>query len=462
MKKTLALIMAVLMLCLTGCAGGKEKEPSPEQQNPTESDTLRVVTDMGWMSQWYTGKVSSKDGNQALQQIISYFGGTPNGLKVELEVLPTKDGDYQSALTHMRTEIMAGNAPDVFYLSGFGSCEDSLPIDTLFPNPEHAMASGFFLPLDPYIENAQFMEWENLDQKVMEAGCYDGSQYILPMFYRLGMGVLHYEADPESLPSDWQEAVSSGDEDIRRMYAQAVSRSTPGFRETAFGQIADNVGEELLLDKDELFQRTKEALALYEEFPAMPNGSQENAGMWYINYNDYSLYYWIEKEDPPEGNTDFTFFAPRGAQGCVTASVDHWCAVSSGTKHPEDAFFIVDILLSEDFLSCRKFWSMTGSWDIPLLGQPGYGCIPVNTTLLSRNKKKFHEFSIPKKQSAALAEAREDITYAYITSNVDREIDHMFIELRARIKQGETLTDDDIRKATDKCHTTIKMMLAES
>ncbi len=460
MKKAFALLMCTVMLVTAGCA---EKSPVPEEK-PSEPDTLRMVTDMGWMSKWYTGKTRIKDGNNALQQIIDYFGGTPNGLKVELEVLPTDDGEYQAALTHMRTEIMAGKGPDVFYLSCFGSCEDSLPINTLFLNPEHAMSSDFFLPLDEYIENAKFMEWDKLDKKVMEAGQYEGRQYILPMFYRLSMGVLHREADAESLPSDWQEAVSSGEEDIRRMYAQAVSRSTPGFRETVFGQIADNVGEELLLDKDELFQRTKEALMLYEQYPKVPSGSKTNSGMWYINYSDYSLYYLNGTEDPPKENTDFTFFAPKGTEGSVTAAIEHWCAVSSGTKHPEDAFSIIDMLLSEEFLSCRHFWNTKNSVsvDIPLLGCPGYGCIPVNTSILSTNKKRFKDCGIPQKQSAALANAREDITYAYITSNVDRELDHMFIELRDRIKKGEALTDDDIRRLTDKTHSTLKMMLAES
>ncbi len=460
MKKLTAVLLSVFMLALVGCA---EKKPN-SQQSSQEPETLRIATDMGSMSKWYTGKTRVKEGSHALQQIVDHFGGTPNGLKVELEVLPTKDGEYQSALTHMRTEIMAGNGPDVFYLSGFGSCEDSLPTDTLFPNPEHAMASKFFLPLDKYIENARFMEWDKLDQTVMAAGQYDGSQYIMPMFYRLSMGVLHRETDAESLPSDWQEAIASGEEDILRMYAQAVSRSTPGFRETVFGQIADNIGEELLLDKDELFQRTKEALALYEKYPKVPSGSKTNSGMWYINYSDYSLYYLSGTEDPPKGNTDFTFFAPKGTQGCVTASVEHWCAVGNSTKHPEDAFFMVDVLLSEEFLSCRHFWNIknSSSVDIPLLGYPGYGCIPVNTELLSNNKKKFKDCSIPAKQSTALAEARGDITYAYITSNVDRELDHMFIELRDRIKQGENLTDNDIRKATDKTYSTLRMMLAES
>lgn len=38
----------------------------------------------------------------------------------------------------------------------------------------------------------------------------------------------------------------------------------------------------------------------------------------------------------------------------------------------------------------------------------------------------------------------------------------MMAELMTRVYDGEALTDEDIRKACDKCYTTLKMMLAES
>ncbi len=297
MKRRFHTLWMVVLVCLNcGFLGGCRKEEAPRLAAESQKEfqaaeagegALQVVTDMDWMAQWYRGRTQAYQGQKTFARILDYFGGMPGGTEVQLEVLPAEDGSYQAALTRMRTEIMAGGGPDVCYLSGFGGCEDSLPTDTLFPNPEHAMASGFFLSLDRYMEEAQFMEPEKLLDSVMEAGRYEGAQYILPMFYRLPMGVLLREAGPEDLPSGWDEAAASQEEDIQRMYALAAASSVPGFREIAFGRIADNVGEELLLDKDTLFQRTREALSLYEKFPGQLIYEENNAHYWSLDYLEY-------------------------------------------------------------------------------------------------------------------------------------------------------------------------------
>lgn len=480
-RRFAALWMAVLVCLCCGSLGGcrKKEEPRPAAQTQKEfqveeagEGALRVVTDMDWMARWYRGKTQGYQGQKTFARILEYFGGMPGGTEVQLEVLPSEDGSYQAALTRMRTEIMAGGGPDVFYLSGFGSCEDGLPADTLFPNPEHAMASGLFLPLDGYMEEAQFMEPGKLLDSVMEAGRYEGAQYILPMFYRLPMGVLLRKAGPEELPAGWEEAAASEEEDIQRMYAMAASGSLPGFREIAFGRIADNVGEELLLDRDTLFRRTREALSLYEKFPGQLLYEENNAHYWaldYLEYQDYKEGLREEEGSPAPQETEapeeeaYTFFAPRGGDGDVIAAVEHWCAVSANTRRPEEAFHIADIMLSREFLSAMNFWNRQDlSVDMPLLGATAHGSIPVHTELLVNGRMRYRNDSLSLAQRQALKEAQESITVAYITSNVDRELDHMFIELRKRVENGESLTDEDILKVTDKCHSAMKMMLAES
>lgn len=208
---------------------------------------LRVVTDSYQVQSWFGESKSAPDlGKKAFQEILEHFGGTPNGMEAELEVLSLENGRYEAELTHLRTEIMSGAGPDVFHMSGFGGGIQGLPESTLFPNPENAMASGFFLPLDEYVENARFMELDKLQKTVMDAGCYKGSRYILPMFYRLPVGLLRREEEPGALPASWDEAVASPDGEIRQQYARAAEE-IPGFRETAFGRIADNAGQELLI-----------------------------------------------------------------------------------------------------------------------------------------------------------------------------------------------------------------------
>ncbi len=421
---------------------------------------MRGVTDSYQVANWYSPNPDlPARGKRAFQEMIEHFGGMPNDINVELEILPIESSQYDAELTHLRTEIMAGGGPDVFHLSGFGGGIQGLPDSTLFPNPEHAMASGFFLPLDEYIENAQFMEFDNLDQKVMDAGKYDGKQYILPMLYRIPMGVLRKEADASSLPADWTQALSCPVDEVRRQYSRAATE-LPGFREMAFEQIADNANEELLIGQDELFQRTKEALDLYREFPEGIKGRALDDCVWTLDY------YWLDYTS--EEDVTYTFFTPRNPQGGVTASVETWCAVNKNTKFPEEAFFITDFLLSRDFLSYTKFWDSKNflSNEGIMFTAVNMGAIPVHSSILSTPKGYFMakaENPIhSERQMEALKDGRESVTFAYLTGNTDCQLDHMFIELVERLEQGENITDNDIRKATDKTYSTLRMMLAES
>lgn len=469
MKKWFALLLALLTLCLplTAC---QEKEPKlavqaqQEKQAEAKDATgkLRVVTDLDPIACNYHGSQSqARKGQEAFQKILEHFGGTPSGMEVELEVLPMEESDYQMALTRMRTEIMAGSGPDVYYLSCFDGYND-VYFDSLFPNPEHAMASGFFLPLDDYMANARFMELEQLEPTLMETGRYEDTQYILPMFYRLAMGILYRDVEPDALPSGWDEAAASGEEDVRSLYAQAVYYDQPGFRQMAFSRIADNVGEELLLDKDTLFRRTKDALTLIQTTDRSPD-SETNTSSWDMNFSAYIKSAGKNTKEWGTGEGLKTFFAPRGGDGDVTASMQNWCAVNSNTEHPEDAFFIADVFMSEEFLSARNFWNpKEANPGISLLGEMAPGCIPVHKELLSSNKKGFHGNKLPAGQCDALNGARENISCAYISSNVDRELNRMFDELWAQVKNGGSLSDDELRRKTDQCWMTLKMMLAES
>lgn len=144
-------------------------------------------------------------------------------------------------------------------MSGFGGGDRLLPENTLFQNPEASMKKGLFLPLDEYVEKAQFMDLEKLHTKVMDAGIYEGRRYILPMFYRISFGWTQKIIDPAELPASWQEAVTSSDGDIRSIYGGNLA--TASFRQVVFGQTADNYNEELRRTTDKTYTTLKMMLA---------------------------------------------------------------------------------------------------------------------------------------------------------------------------------------------------------
>lgn len=195
------------------------------------------------------------------------------------------------------------------------------------------MKKGLFLPLDSYMENAQHMEFDKLDQKVMEAGRNEQGQLILLMFYRLDEVVLRQEA--ESFPTSWGEAAAMAEEDESMLETFCRGLQWTGFREMCFGQIVDALSEELLISQDEFFQCCKEALDLYQR--AAPRLKELDA-LSYQSYNGFveeSRAYmsdWCGYAGAADGS--FSSFVFRNKEGEINAPIETWCAVNSNTKHP--------------------------------------------------------------------------------------------------------------------------------
>ena len=383
-KKTMALMMALLLLGLAGCTGPKRT-----------GETIDIITDEGKKTVPLIRLVTDVYWDQTnLNSVLRTVPGNGREFHVSCEALPREDPERDNYLTRMRTEMMAGKGPDVFLMDmtcSFKSlsANSGKLLDPLFRFPEQAMDNRLFLPLDEYME-ASSTNYDAFRADLMEACSNEEGQQILPFTYAV-----------DTVP---------------------LKEGTYDFP------------EESALTQQGMLESGDLRLEYYASF-----------------LNHMPLQY----------------FVPGTASGSINAAIETWCAVSSSTKYPEDAFFIADILLSYDFLKQEPFWSkqppaQKNSQSMTFFWTAGESLVPVHTGLLSgKGSYKYNEGLIPARR-AAIKNARENIGYAYFTSNVDREIDHMAAELFDKARQGESLTGDDIRKAADKTYTTMKMMLAES
>ena len=383
-KKTMALMMALLLLGLAGCTGPKRTGETIDiitDEGKKTVPLIRLVTDVYW---------DQTNLNSALRTVP----GNGREFHVSFEPLPRDEPARDNYLTRMRAEMMAGKGPDVFLMDmtcSFKSlsANSGKLLDPLFRFPEQAMDNRLFLPLDEYME-ASSTNYDAFRADLMEACSNEEGQQILPLTYAV-----------DTVP---------------------LKEGTYDFPEES------TLTQQGMLESGDL------RLEYYASF-----------------LNHMPLQY----------------FVPGTASGSINAAIETWCAVSNTTKHPEDAFFIADILLSYDFLKQESLWSkqppaQKNSQSMPFFWTAGESLVPVHTGLLSgKGSYKYNEGLIPARR-AAIKNARENIGYAYFTSNVDREIDHMSAELFDKARQGESLTGDDIRKAADKTYTTMKMMLAES
>lgn len=241
-----------------------------EIQKETEMEELVICTDEVY-----------KDTVEALAEDWQKM---KNGLDVEIISIPQDAALAETKITELRTEIMSGAGPDVFIMGSNINTTDS-DTSVLFPNPEKTMHSNFFLPLDDYIDNAQYMNPDNWNQKIMSAGKTEEGQMTLPIAYTY-CAYAFYTADLENfsfIPASWEELVQCS----VPIVGKCVSNGALLWLSQTFGELADYEDETLAFSEGELQKRMEEALAWHlksegaeEDFNKMIASTQVKNIFW--------------------------------------------------------------------------------------------------------------------------------------------------------------------------------------
>lgn len=194
MKKLLFAILAMLLLIFPfgGCQWAKElpittifTEAGQQQEMPL----VTILIDQG---------VSVETSN--FRKFLETVPGNDQEFHVEIDVLPPDIGDGQrdQRMQRVRTEVMAGKGPDIFICDGYNTIitdfrevGGEMGNGSLFGFPTQAMKNRLFLPLDSYMENAQFMEFDQMNPMVMAAGRNEEGQQLLPMTFDYWAAGLH-------------------------------------------------------------------------------------------------------------------------------------------------------------------------------------------------------------------------------------------------------------------------------
>ena len=454
MKKWLALILAAaLLLSFAGCAGAKKEE---------EKEPLRVCVDMEYLA---LGRDVEKI-SEALSKIISrlVFKGGPQGVKIEM--IPcgsyTKGNtEREIMISRIRTEIMAGEGPDIF----IASCPSGIMMqrsEPLFTMPEKAMESGLFLPLDEYIENAQFMEWDKLAPEIMEAGRNEYGQQILPLSYTMPLTYFR-ESEVEHMPTDtltWQDMLQ--DESgvmkaaanwIREEEYFGIFPLEGGHIDCALGKLIDHRAGELLFTEEELLQRTKEMLELADLYDdgVITSGPSHYTATINTQFKEkcegLSFNGGIAAEEPL---TMVPIYADDG--GC-SANIVSFAAINVNTKQPEEAFMILDFLLSLEIQQTSELYTQFLYFD---------SAIPVHTELMQESCPVVYSDEylccLDEESFASFTAVREQVTHAHFNGTFEMELDNMMMKC-LQIHSGET--DGDIEKVVADYYDRLGMLAAE-
>ncbi len=476
-NKPISLILAVLILIMmfTGCAAGETSTSTFTGAAGKEASPLKICVDLGSFREiydpaWANQKIKG-DQHHAMTLFEADFKSylqmnSLDPIELEIEYIPehTPEGnpERETTIARLRTEIMSGEGPDIF-LMGSNDSE----IEPLFIVPEKNMANGAFLPLNDYIENAEFMEFDKLVPGIMSAGQYDGEQYILPLSYT--MPLTFYNGDEvqhtASKTMTWEQMLK-GEVYLRNaayVFCENGNINLMGpFLLNSLGKIADYENDKLLLTEEELLKRTEEMIALeHDRFYSEDTGPElpENCQV-YLRYGFERFVKW--RGYPPEKpkhlaeETDaelqplegpFTIVPMYSDDGGAMATILTYAAINANTNQPEKAFYVLDYIFGLKSQQSSSVFQLTCDDATPVhmdLLQEAYPLTYIGTyNLHERTYKEWREI-------------QENITGAAFSNVFFYELEAMYNKCGYAKRKGESY--DEIVAET---YNMLKQIMAE-
>lgn len=460
-RKHTALILVLLMVMLAlmpGCRTGREGEERSSSGGAEKTEPLRVFVDVEYGSNIYFSledeladyMQSYEQGKKkkiSFQALIDGMGGP----SIKLEIPPIQGNERDMYFTSLRTEIMAGGGPDVFVcMSGIGYhmkekngeydiSGEYIASEPLFNFPQQAMKRNMFLALDDYIEKAQFMEWEKLTPAIMDAGKTEDGQFLLPLTYTVPAIAFRKTDVGYTLSKDmkWEDMLSQGPQ----MCLVAVMGHSL-FAENALAPVADYEHDKLAVSEEEMIRYYSEKLdnlETYKEESDVPYASFNLRVLPEFKLSNYDKRF--EKGD------QFVAVPLYSRNGGYMATITSFAAVNANTKHPDDAFFVVDYLLGEECQRSKLYAYMTVDQAVPILE----GLMTHGTGVSDGDKNVV----MPDNYYEQFCAVRDSISFADFATPLDYEIQQLYFDLlEPSTKSRETIIHD--------AYMRMNMMLAES
>lgn len=364
----LAAITAALLLVLAGC-GGK----GPTRDEPF---TLRLLSN--------ADPADTYGMNYEIKRLIKEYEANHENVTIELESMPASGEERETWLEQLRTEIMAGQGPDLYLMTpyrteqvGYNASQTVLD-GGLFPDVEQVMYNGLFCDVSALYDADDELDTVGLVTGVMDAGVVDGARYMLPLRYTYPVVYADTERleqsgmDVETMKSSWtgfyNELLEHGDTPwFNGASAVSMYSLNPLCR---FPDLIDYKGGRVLLTAGELAEYTRQCWELLSRGERIANGVPSVGmyvwqGGWFplsvpeledggedpwalmrapLVVNSFSNVANVAAIAQAEG-VELEMFPLRCADGSLIAEITWWGAVGAGSEHPEAAYDFLRLLL---------------------------------------------------------------------------------------------------------------------
>lgn len=336
MKRKLAVLLALLCLStvlLPGCKRGEKQRGQASKDTQASADRLEEITGLPAVSVLIDLPSDAEYAPGSIQKTLQRMPGYNKDFVLQLTLIPSRVGTERDIdLTRIRTEIMAGKGPDLFLCSqGMVSLSATLDDKALFNFPVQAMSNHIFLPLDDYIDKAEYIEWDKLQPVVMDAGKNEEGQQIMPLSYVFTVTLFDHDlyTPKEELPMTWEEMTESSD--------PAIRVSSNGFLPDIIGELADYSKDVPAFSEDELRIWAARTFDTWQTIPEdMRNSTTVSLDQETLTRCDIHL----------DGEQEYTMVPVYNLSGGVTANITTFAAINRNARHPDEAFRIIDYLLS--------------------------------------------------------------------------------------------------------------------
>ena len=423
----IALVSSFFCVCLCGFFAGCKTIVDAE----SASSMLSAPSEMTVVTLCVDHRAVRSELGPVLQAIPGYG----KEFLVDTTMIPSSGGERDAVVTRVRPEMMAGKGPDLFFCECplLGQWNSEQKDETaLFPFPGQMLESRAFLPLDSYIANAEFMEWEKLFPAVMEAGKGSEGQMLLPLTYSL-WNVLICPKDESSpsfqRPMTWREMAASEDPVLR--FTAAI-----GWINDVAGDFADYSKDELRLTEEELLELVQGYSRLRGEAP----GNYGEQGGEIIDFSAETLQ--AVGSGLGDNSKECCMIPCYNISGGVTVNITNFVAINRNTEHPDEAFRVLDYLLSKS-VQCTSDLYQNGLLGMPVHLELGQADTPLWGSWYM-SEEIFREFQA----------LRKEVNTAKFPGPLDAAL--------LKIKEASSGSEEALKAAVHKQYVEMQMMLGES
>lgn len=429
MKKMIAISLVAILL-FTSCVGCQRKQKNEQlneqkkQQQNQQDEYVTICVDSLY--------------EPMARRLVEIWEQLNDGTKPKLVIIPSDTAVAEIRIKELRTEIMSGGGPDVFILEcAIPNTDEPMPV--LFSNPQKAMYSDVFLPLDEYMDTAQYMNTDVWNQTILESGRTDEGQLLLPLYYAYYVEAFR-TADIESaenIPSSWEELITCEDKAIMGAVAHSLFVEFPDI----FGEFADYQNEMLLFSEKDLLARMQEAIFYNEKGR---NGYNEPVAVASDRLGE-SFFSDLAKDSEGE----HTLFAFPNMQGGITANVIMYAAINRNTEQPEVAFSLLDILFSDELMCKEGFKVGDFIWGLEGLYSAMGGILVSDDAFLKECER------VNKEDVDTLQRLNSRINVVRYYSDLDRELYDMYQKCR------NTKEESERKQIVSQTYDAMRMKLSE-